>query len=489
MTLASVLTHPWDGYTPTETTAAFHQSEAKHRYIRAASQSGKTMAGAREAWMYAGDCHPYRLVPRSAKYGIIAVGSLEGTSYTGVVNALWDTRPHHLIDWSRTRWAGRGSKVVNDTIWMKNGSAIRIVSSIGGSTGAASVQADWVWIDEPPKRDKFSELIARTTQTMGHVWLTFTPFDSVQDLTWLKLYLEGDPQRGVPPEAPGWVGYTMELNRVNCPWMQQSQVDEMYRDTPVWVADQRLKGAWDTPPANAYFCMDHSAHDVSVQFETEGCRVGPWHQVASADHGELAGHQHVVFSLVRKLIPQVGVPFAQAAAVAEYVSSERSSFEADAVGIRKTLDLLGQSCDWLPRNRLRDPATWSWVGDVNTAGKGMAGVTANEALAMALGLRRDAFRTPDKGAGSVSAGTVALKAALDTRPCQVRVASGSTGLVGAPVLWRALTRHRGVDDATKHAVDAWRYGIVEYLEPGSVPVRDLPSPERVNPYSNIAAAR
>ena len=479
--LAARLCDPWEGYAPTPPLTRFHSSDARHRYLRAASQAGKTMGCAREAWMYAGDCHPFRVVPRKAKFGLIAVGSLEGTPLLGVLKALWETRPEHLIDWELTKWTGPTHLPPNGMFYMKNGSSFKIVSSRGGSTGAASVQADWVWIDEPPKKDKFGELVARVTQTDGHIWLSFTPLDSEQDLTWLKLYLEGDPERGKLPEAPGWEGTVMALSVESCPWMRQDAVDAVWANTPLWIAEQRLKGGWDSPPVDAYFQLDANVHDISVPFDTQGLRVGAWRPFASADHGELAGHQHVVFNLMRKCAPEVGPVFAQVATVGEYVSTSRSSFEEDAAGIKGELFKLARNVGgYLDGDfgYLAQPGAWTWTGDVNTAGKGMAGVTANEALAMALGLRRDIFTLPDKSAGSVANGLVLLKSAIDKRPSQVRIASGSTGNLSAHALWKAVTRHKGKADDTKHALDAWRYGICPFLEDGALAVRQLPEPPR-----------
>lgn len=476
--LAEQLSHPWYGYAPTPVVHAFHRSQSTLRYIVAASQSGKTVGCAREAWMYACDCHPYRIVPRVSGMGVVAVGSVEGTASVGVLTALWNTRPAHEVDWERTKWDGPTHWPPNGMIHLRNGNVVKIVSSRGGSTGAASIQADWVWVDEPPKRDKFSELMARVTQTDGHVWLSFTPYDSEQDLTWLRLYLEGDPERGLLPESPGWERFCMELSVENCPWMTEEQVARVWAQTPPWVADQRLRGSWDTPPVGAYFVLDQRAHDLDVPFV--GGTVGPWVNVASADHGELAGHQHVVFMQVRKV---VGRPVrAELRVVGEYVSTGRTSVEDDARGVEEQLRRVARGLDDAV---LAVPSAWRWVGDVNSAGKGLAGISVNEALAEALGMRRDAFDVPDKGAGSVDRGLVLLRAALDARPSPIRIASGSTGVLGAPVLWRALSRHRRKNDHTKHAVDALRYGATPYLDPGSAEVRRLPDPARPRAFAPL----
>ena len=490
--LSNCLADPWRGYVPTPPMSSFHLSLAINRYVIAASQVGKTMGGAREAWMYATLTHPYRTVPSSARYGIIAVGSLDGTAYTGVLKAMWNTRPHHLIDWSKTKWLGETSRPTNDTIWLKNGHTIRFVSSRGGSTGAAGIQADWIWIDEPAKQDRFSELIARTTQTEGHIWLTFTAVDTEQDLTWLKLYLEGDADNNVPPESPGWEKHNMELSVDSCPWMTQSQVDAVEAKTPAWIADQRLKGKWDSPPTNGYFNIDYKLHDLAVPFYTVDCTVGPWVALASADHGELAGHEHVVFILARKVKPAAGPTYAHVAVVGEYVSSKRTTVDEDAAGIKRELSKIANHIADYKLGDLRvgspgglaNPAAWDWTGDINSSGKaGDAGESINEALERALGLRKGAIKTPNKRGGTVTEGRVRIRTALTQADCPIRLAGGATGQLGAPQLIKSMMRHVGKDDNTKHAVDALRYGVYDYLEAGSREVRDLPDPVIPSPFS------
>jgi phage terminase large subunit-like protein len=472
---AERLQDPWLGYVASPVLEAFHRSCALNRYLRAASQAGKTMGCAREAWMYATQTHPFRVTPRKSGLGLIAVGSKEGTASIGVTTALWNTRPPHLIDWDLTHWTGPTHWPAGGLIHLTNGCVIRILTSRGGSTGAASVQADWIWIDEPPKMDKFSELMARVTSTGGAVWLSFTPYDSEQDLTWLKLYLEGEPDRGRPPESPGWERFIMELNTINCPWMSLGSVAQIWSQTPGWIADQRLRGAWDTPPPNAYFRLDPGVHDKSVPLDIEGLQVGAWFYVASGDHGELAGHEHFVFFRVRKVRDAARRLRVQVQILTEYASVTRSNVADDARGIQAALGRLAtQEGD----PSLAVPAAWKWSADINSAGKLAAGVSVNEALSVALGMRADKIERPDKSAGSVERGLVTLKTALDSFPCDFRLASGSTGLegVGAPKTWIAMARHKGKDDATKHAMDAIRYGVCPYLDLSSHEVDLLPEP-------------
>lgn len=479
---AARLRDPWLGYAPSPVLERFHRSCAINRYLRAASQAGKTMGCAREAWMYSTQTHPFRPTPIKAGLGLIAVGSLEGTASIGVLTALWNTRPESMIDWGKTHWTGPTHWPPGGMIHLRNGTAIKLATSRGGSTGAASVQADWLWIDEPPKRDKFSEFLARVTSTGGAVWLSFTPYDSEQDLSWLRLYLEGDESKGIPPESPGWDPFVMELNTKNCPWMSPENVMRIWSQTPSWVADQRLKGAWDTPPPDAYFRLDPRVHDVCIPLESAGGREGPWVYVAAGDHGELAGHEHFVFFRARKVRATDRRLRVQVQVLTEYASIDRSNVQDDAAGI---LGAIGRLANHEGDPNLAIPAFWKWSADINSAGKLAAGVSVNEALSVALGMSPDRIQRPDKTAGSVERGLVALRGALDSRPCDFRIANGSTGPsgVGAPKTWAAMSRHRGREDNTKHAIDALRYGVCPYLDLSSHEVDQLPEPSRPRPFA------
>lgn len=466
--LLAELEHPWRGYRATPVLDQFHRSQSRLRFIIAASQVGKTMGAARELWMNAGCCHPYRKTPPPGGLWLVACASYAGTAYEGLNKALYNTRPDHLIDWKRTSWTGR--YWINNMIWLKNGSQIKIVTSRGGSTGGSSVAAAGIWIDEPPRQDKMSELVARTTSTTGPIWFTFTAFDSEQDLSWLQLYLEGDPDRGIPPESPGWEKFTLALSAVNCPWMTPEQVKAVEDQTPDYIKAQRLRGAWESPPVNSYFRLDPRVHDTDKNPYPADEGAGAWLHVFSGDHGELVGHQAGVLLRIRRRRPTPDDPsIVQVEALDETVNLTRSSFTDDAADIKAAMGRVGQK---LKRSELAEPGAWIFYGDVNSAGKGLAGVTANEALAAALGTRV-VFRTPDKSAGSVDRGETTLRVALDRPLPSLRLS-----LSACPRLWRALRMHVKAKDDWQHFIDALRYGVMPYLEDNGSGFRELPLPAR-----------
>ena len=456
LALARALQDPWTGYVPTPAMLEFHRSQAKNRALIAASQIGKTYALAREVWWTLTGTHPYRQTTRVSGIGVLSVGSLRGLSFVAVMKALHDTMPAHLIDWDRTAWNGvsfTGPRVV-----MKDGAHLEVISSRGGSTGAAGAPADVVAVDEPPKPNRWSDLVARVTRTGGPIILACTPYDSEQDLTWLQQYLEGDPDTGAPAEAPGWDVRHVPLSVQSCPWMTQAQVDDVVANAPAYTAGQRLRGEWTTVRSDGTFVVDKT-HDPLLSPLPEGRSYGPWVGFAGVDHGELAGHQAAVLSLARQVLGE-GV---QVWTCGEHVSRTRSSFAEDAVQIRKEIARIAHETG-LPH--LNDPGAWNWWGDLNSAGKGLAGISANDALCDALGMRRGRILKANKGPGSVEHGLVVLRGVLDRRPCPWR-------LSGCPALTRALRMHPGADG--EHLIDALRYGLVPLLQGDTAVTRLLPA--------------
>lgn len=266
----------------------------------------------------------------------------------------------------------------------------------------------------------------------------------------------------------------MELSVANCPWMTQPQVDEVWAGTPKWIAAQRLRGEWSSPPTDGYFTLDASIHGDNEEWEGDE-RHGVWIGLAMADHGELAKHEHVIFAMVRKAVRKDKTAYAQVRIVGEYVSESRTSIDQDAAGIRIQL---GEVATLLEDPKWSNPNAWSWVGDINSAGKSGGGLTVNQALAAALGMRADKIVKPNKSPGSVDEGLIRLAQALVEDPCPIRVRSVQSGQskASAPALWYAMCHHKGKEDATKHAIDALRYGVVPYLNTSSAAFRGLPGP-------------
>lgn len=179
-------------YKPYPKQMEFHASGALPVYERlfmAGNQLGKTFAGAAETSYHLTGRYPRDWQGRRWDRPIVAIGGSESGELTrdGMqrllvgppkVEADWGTGyipKDCLIDWSRKN--GVADALDSVTVKHVNGGA----STFGFKSydqGRAKWQAntvDWVWFDEEPPQDVYSEGVTRTVATGGSTILTFTP--------------------------------------------------------------------------------------------------------------------------------------------------------------------------------------------------------------------------------------------------------------------------------------------------------------------------
>lgn len=434
---------------------AFHQDRARLRHIRAANQVGKSRAGAAEAWWHATGTHPWRHVERHEGLGWICVATW-GRPYQQVVRNLMATCPRDLVDWGKTQHIEGDDRFVNHQIVMKDGATIRFIPTGGGSTNAAAGTVDWLWIDEPPARAKWGELIKRPSRWSGPIWLTFTPWDSTQDLSWLRLELEGDLQRGAPPAAP-WSLHQMPFQPLHVPWMTPEAVRAERALVPAVESPIRNDGEWEGATKARIFTAYQDPLDRLPEAEGEGA---PWSIVVGSDWGELAGRTTAAITAQRLS----GSRWPEVRALTEVVSDQVITTAEHAAACQRALAALGL--------RIRDVRRW--VGDTNTLGIASPGARVNalfarELQALAQADRRKGEPMPtvevegaDKRAGAPRAGWHLLGEALGRGLLRVDASR-------CPQLDRALRRWEGAEDEHRHILDGLRYAtydhLVEHLQP------------------------
>lgn len=180
------------------------------RLFMAGNQLGKTFAGAAETAMHLTGRYPSWWEGRRWDRPIVAIGGSESGELTrdGMqrllvgnpkVEADWGTGyipKDALLDWSRKN--GVADALDSVTVRHVNGG----VSTFGFKSydqGRAKWQAntvDWVWFDEEPPLDVYSEGITRTTATNGSSILTFTPLQG-QSKVVRRFLTEKDVHRNV----------------------------------------------------------------------------------------------------------------------------------------------------------------------------------------------------------------------------------------------------------------------------------------------------
>ena len=201
-------------YKPYAKQIEFHTAGSLPVYERlfmAGNQLGKTFAGAAETAMHLTGRYPQWWQGRRWDRPIVAIGGSESGELTrdGMqrllvgppkVEADWGTGyipKDCLIDWSRKN--GVADALDSVTVKHVNGGA----STFGFKSydqGRAKWQAntvDWVWFDEEPPQDVYSEGITRTTATSGSTILTFTPLLGMSEVVRRFLNEKSENRRSI----------------------------------------------------------------------------------------------------------------------------------------------------------------------------------------------------------------------------------------------------------------------------------------------------
>src|SRR5262245_17200700 len=179
-------------YRPYKKQAEFHQAGATHRerLLMAGNQLGKTLAGGFEAAMQATGRYPDDW--KGKRFDRPTVGWACGV--TGEV--VRDTVQKILVGRTGQEGTGaipkeaiaelvsaRGIPELLDTIKVKHVSGghsiIGLKTYASGREKFQGETLDWVWFDEEPPADIYTEGLTRTNVGASPVWVTFTPLQGV----------------------------------------------------------------------------------------------------------------------------------------------------------------------------------------------------------------------------------------------------------------------------------------------------------------------
>lgn len=420
---------PLDLYVPTPRQELFHRDQHPRRRLQAANGGGKTVAGAAEAWWHLTRRHPWRPVLSSVTTGLIV--SADWTSYRDVVaKTMAALAPWDELDPSCDYTPARGWR--NGMIRMKNGNSALFRSAESESTSVAGITASWAWADEPLPEHLWGEVRGRlrgqwVPGSPPPMWLTYTPIG--RPLEYLRLHVEGDPTRGIPPRED-WSLHQIRLTEDDCPHLAPRTIAAMLQSYRADEYAQRVLGEWDGPTFDRV--LDGWTSDaISSEMPEADWEVG-----LGIDHGERAGAESVVL-----LAWQTGRPVIWV--LDEWESTRGTEPAEDAREIRAML----------LRRGLQVSDLAMVVGDTNSAGKQAVGRRINDLLSQELGVP---IRPPNKRPGSVDYGCRLLNMAL--RRGHLRVHPRCKGQVQSIQHWR------GKDDDLKHRIDRLRYIAVPVLE-------------------------
>lgn len=288
-------------YRPYVRQAEFHAAGATHRerLFMAGNQLGKTLSGGMEVAMHATGVYPDWW--RGRRFDRPTVGwaaGVTGESTRDTVQRILVGRPGRhgtgsipkacLIDTT----AARGVPDLLDTIRVRHVSGgeslIGLKSYEKGREKWQGETLHWVWFDEEPDANIYSEGLTRTNATGGFVFMTFTPLLGMSEVV-QRFLLEESPDRHVVQMTIDDVGHYTEEQKAQIiagyrpherearakgvPIMGSGRVfpiaEEEIRCKAIQVPDHwpqigALDFGWDHPTAAVKLAWDRDSDTVYV---------------------------------------------------------------------------------------------------------------------------------------------------------------------------------------------------------------------------------
>ena len=287
-----------EDYRPYIKQAEFHAGTTRERLFMAGNQLGKSVAGAHECAIHLTGRYPDWW--QGKRFDKPPVGWAAGE--TGEV--VRDTIQRLLLGRSR-----RGTGAIPKDALLDVSSAmgtpglvgiIKVRHASGGESsltlksynqGREKFQGetlDFVWFDEEPDLDIYTEGLTRTNTTGGPVWMTFTPLKGMSDVV-SRFLMEPSPSRSVTqmtiedaehytPERraeiiASYPPHEREARTKGVPIMGSGRVfpvpeaDICVKPMPIaphWARIVGLDLGWDHPTSAAWLAWDRDADIVYV---------------------------------------------------------------------------------------------------------------------------------------------------------------------------------------------------------------------------------
>lgn len=266
----------------------------------AGNQLGKTIAGSMEAAMHATGRYPDWWNGRRFDRPTVGwAAGVTGESTRDNVQRLLFGRPNEL---------GTGA-IPFDCIIGKPSSARGVadlidtaeVKHVSGGTSIVALKSyekgrekwqgetlDWLWLDEEPAQDIYTEGMTRTNATLGPVWMTFTPLLGMSDVVKRFLMEKSDDRTVITMRIEEAEHYTPEQRikiinsypehereaRANgTPVLGSGRVfpitEESLKEPALVIPDiwRRIAGldiGWDHPTAVAWLAFDADSDTIHV---------------------------------------------------------------------------------------------------------------------------------------------------------------------------------------------------------------------------------
>lgn len=177
-------------------------AEYRARLFMAGNRVGKTIAGSYEVSCHLTGAYPYWWTGKRFGHATEgwAAGKTNETTRDIIQKELFGNVvyengkktvdgtgliPKHLIDRSKIRWRS-GIQDLIDTVRIKHVSGkwsrIGLKSYQQGRGSFEGTAKHWVWLDEEPPQEVYTECLTRTATTQGIVLITFTPLEGTTEM-------------------------------------------------------------------------------------------------------------------------------------------------------------------------------------------------------------------------------------------------------------------------------------------------------------------
>lgn len=254
------------GYVPHEKQIAFHSSLARIRALFGGNRSGKTVGGGTEAVFRSIGRSPFQRVKPAPTHGrVVAVDFKDGVEKIVKPEIARWMPPSELQFGS---WEESYDKELR-TLTLANGSTIEFMSYEQDTEKFAGTSRDWIWYDEEPPRDIFTECQMRLIDMGGRSWMTMTPLEG---MTWVydEIYLRAQ----VDPLVEVW-----EVDITDNPHLNSVEIEAIMSGLTLEEREARAHGKFVQIGGLIY--KEFSDRNIVKPF------IPPrdWLWVAALDHG------------------------------------------------------------------------------------------------------------------------------------------------------------------------------------------------------------
>ena len=185
----------------------FHKCSKKNRWVFGGNRTGKTECGAVEVIYFARGCHPYRKINGATSGWVVSLSTQvqRDVAQSKILNYL---NPDWIVDVVMLQ--GRKDNIKNgiiDYILIKN--VFGTISKIGfkscdqGREKFQGTSLDYVWFDEEPPYDIYSECRMRVLDKNGDIFATMTPLKGMT-FVYDEIYLNKYNDKNIWCEFISW---------------------------------------------------------------------------------------------------------------------------------------------------------------------------------------------------------------------------------------------------------------------------------------------